>query len=547
MNSFEPPLTDAGYLFTRSNEEPTDTPEVEAKLAPDYDFHGFSKEGEEDEVNEGKDYDEDDELMYGDLKGTNETMGEPIPANQTTASKPKLVNATGLVENSLSTAVGNSTNVMKTSESSGNLDPVSNDGHPNTTSNAQVLSSEQIPGIPSTSKDVDKNLGNVHADISDNSDLSVHGNFGQTLGDKDSASHRLSKSIKQNKQASDENSVPQSAADKFKNPEPPSSENPKASYGNNEDNTEQETPTNQNQGTNLSQDTTDNEQQAAQPESSQPVKEADSGNENSQEQNGKLNKQNTEDDNPAPAEGDNGEPETNKQSGLGNSKQNNNMTPENVEGMANSEHEQIQTEPLLKDSNSDTDTNNQNSPGVQNEKDESQSEKDESQNEKNESQNEKDESQMSQDTQEQNNVNVQETSANGNSDDSNGNLNPDADRENADNLPGNSLSESTSEEQHEPTELPDSQNTNDGNDPQASSNSLQPSAGSPIAVSGKPEFITAEQEEPQSENTQAWTGDSTDENDGISQEGDQGNVCFYHTRVLAIPHSVRWTDSPQLR
>ena len=531
MNPFEPPITDPAYLFTRSNEGPTDTPEVEAKLAPDYDFHGFSKEGEDDEVNEGKDYDEDDELLYGDLKGTNETMGEPISTNQTTATEPKLVNATGHADNSQSTTVGNSANVVKTSESTGNLSPVSNDGHPNTTSNAQVLSSEQIPGSTSTSNNVDKNLGNVGTDISNKTDLSVHENFGETPGSKDSASNRLSKNIKQNKQTSDESSVPQSAENKFKNPEPPSSENSKALDGNNVDNR-------------LSEDNTDNEQHAVpvfqnseQSENSQSVKEANGDNENNQEQDSNLNKQSTEDDNPAPAGGDNSEPETNKQSDSENSNHDDNMTPGNVQEMANSENEKIQTKAPSKDSNSDTDTNYQNSAGAQNEKDESQ--------------NEKDESQMSQDTHEQNNVNLQEeTSADSNSDDGNGNLNPDANRENPDNLPENTLSESTNEEQQEPTELPESQN-DDANDQQTSSNSLQPSTNSPIAVTGKPEFITAKQEESQSENTQAWAGESTEENDGISQEGDQGKsiqaICFYHTRVLASPYSVRWKDPSQLR
>ena len=493
VNLFEPQITDANYLFTRSNEEPSNTPEeVDAKLQTDYDFHGFDKEDKEEEDNEAKELDEDEELLYGDLKGTNETMGESIPTNHTTASKPKLVNVSRHADNLESTTAENSAHVEK-SNSLGSLH--SSDNHPNTTWNPKVLSS--------TSKNVDKNLGNFNKGISDNS--IVLGGFGETPKEKDSTTNILSENIKQNNQAGYENSVEQSAGDKFRNPEQPSSVNSMAVYGNNR---QQATATNQNPGSNLSQQKTYNEHHVApvyrnsgQSQSSQPEKEATNDNANNQDSNLKTTKGEN-----------NGELEKpNVESGLENSNQDNNMTPGNAKGMANSETEQTQIKPLSKDGNFDANTNNQNGPGAQNEKDDSQ---------------------ISQGTQEQNNVKVrQETSADGNGDDRNGNPDPDANHENLDSQvhPENPLSENANEDQHEPT---DSQNTNDGNTPQTSSNSLEPSVDSPIAITGKPEFITAEQDEAQSENTHAWGGDSIEENGGIPQRGDQGKRIKWFVFII---------------
>lgn len=56
---------------------------MEATVDNDYDLHGLNSENEE---NDEDYHDEDDELLYGDIEGTNETMGAPISTNKSRAS-----------------------------------------------------------------------------------------------------------------------------------------------------------------------------------------------------------------------------------------------------------------------------------------------------------------------------------------------------------------------------------------------------------------------------------------------------------------------------
>lgn len=81
VNTIDKP--DESYSLPRSNEPVIKIPvrEVDAKLQSDYEFHGFSKESDD---QDDDDYvDEDDELLNGDIKGTNETMGGEILTNHT--------------------------------------------------------------------------------------------------------------------------------------------------------------------------------------------------------------------------------------------------------------------------------------------------------------------------------------------------------------------------------------------------------------------------------------------------------------------------------
>jgi hypothetical protein len=222
-------------------------------------------------------------------------------------------------------------------------------------------------------------------------------------------------------------------------------------------------------------------------------------------------------------------------------------------------NKQSQTEPLSKDGSSNIDTNNQNTQGsfaTQNEKDWSLMSNKESQTEplskdgssnidtnnqniqgRFATQNEKDGSLMSgsQDTQTQNNVNLEHDNADNTHDNSGVNLNPDL---NVNLNPGGSLkksenqvlpehthalNEGTSQEQHDPTKSTvqtSSPNSNEPNNTQSPSNSLEASTDSGLEATGKPEYITAQQDEPQSEITHAWGG--TGGIGGISQKDDEG-------------------------
>ena len=112
VNPIKQSIADTADLFQRSN-EPQNTllassgkeaktlassvPEVEANLQQDYDFHGFNKESED--KDEDDYHDEDDELLYGDIKGTNETMGGEITTNHTTQSHASSFASHGAVKN----------------------------------------------------------------------------------------------------------------------------------------------------------------------------------------------------------------------------------------------------------------------------------------------------------------------------------------------------------------------------------------------------------------------------------------------------------------
>jgi hypothetical protein len=614
--------SDTASLVTRSSEPTSNTlassdpneapnassaPEVEAKLQTDYDFHGFNKEGEDKDQDDYQDVDEDDELLYGDITGTNETMGGQVSTNHTTATNLNLVNGTKHVENS-----GHVEKTSSESESSGNSDTNPSNGQvtlntpEESNSHSEVTSSEQNHGI--TSQGADKTLGNVNVDVSGNSATNVHGNFGETPGNEASTSAGISQNVEKNNQAAQENSGEQ-------NTEPQSGQfSSQNSHPVNEDNggnTEQATPTNQgtalnqqntdqntgimsrnseqsgssqsvseangdntkqatptNQGTALNQQNTDQNtgtmfRNSEQSGSSQSVSEANGDNTNNQGQGNNLNEQGTDQLHPSPTVGNNGSSDANIQNSLENPHQGNDVT--NIHGNAdttgnsNSENKQSQTEPLSKDGSSIIDTNNQNNQGrfaTHDEKDWSLMSNKQSQTEplskdgssnidtnnqniqgRFATQNEKDGSLMSgsQDTQTQNNVNLEHDNADNTHDNSGVNLNPDL---NVNLNPGGSLkksenqvlpehthalNEGTSQEQHDPTKSTvqtSSPNSNEPNNTQSPSNSLEASTDSGLEATGKPEYITAQQDEPQSEITHAWGG--TGGIGGISQKDDEG-------------------------
>ncbi len=250
----------------------------------------------------------------------------------------------------------------------------------------------------------------------------------------------------------------------------------------NRDNKEQQTATNPQQGADINKGSTYRQQNTGpvfgnseQSESREPVSEADRDNTN-QEQGININKQQT--DRLNPTEGNNENSDTSTQSE--NPTQGNDVTSK--EGSF--ENNQVQTKPLSKGANSNLDTNNKNIQG------------------RFSTQNENDGSSISEDTL---HVNSEQDNVGTTNDNSNSGVN---DVNN--NHPENTLNEGTKQPW---------QNSNEAKNPQTSSNSLQSRPDSALEATGKPEYITAQEDKPQSEITHAWSGDT---GDATSQENDQG-------------------------
>ena len=373
VNSIDQSVADATDLFTRSNEPetplgleepPNPVAKVDAKLQTDYDFHGFDKEDEDDDddVNDKDDKndddydDEDNELLYGDIQGTNETMGEKTSSNQTTGSN--------VIDNNLT----HSSQVQETIP--GNSDT--------TPSNGQVETTPAIPPKSISSKvnneneltphNLDKNQGNINVDVGGNENIPeatpegvasepnkiqensnedrVENPVGQSTGfEQSSNENNPSVNGGNNEQSLSTNQPQDTGLNKanneketntgplFRNPQQSSSENTLPGEENNGENNNEAFATNQEGGSDLNSGNNERSQDTGHMFSNPDESSSENNGDNIKNQGEDLNKQDTDSSLTIPSQENNNEQGVGIQTGLGNTIQgtdvSGNFNPEN--------------------------------------------------------------------------------------------------------------------------------------------------------------------------------------------------------------------------
>ena len=486
VNPIKQSIADTADLFQRSNEPQnsllassgkeaktlaSSVPEVEANLQQDYDFHGFNKESED--KDEDDYHDEDDELLYGDIKGTNETMGGEITTNHTTQSHASSFDSHGAVKNP---GVVNE-NVPGNSGVHGNFNqiPESEPGMPSEGSTSQDNSGVQSTGHKFSNSEHSSRENGQHVN-EDNRDST-----GQQTDSQQGVDVNEPNTDRQ-----------QNTGPVFRNSEHSSRENGQHVNEDNRDSTGQQTDSQQ--GVDVNEPNTDRQQNTGpvfrnseQSESSQPVATNVNENNTNQGEGSNLNERadRTEENN------ENSMIQTSSE----NPTQGNNVPSiqvnEDTAGQTNSENEQSQVLPT--EENSNVNINNQNTEGSYN--------------------NEKDYSSLTE-THTQRNVNLDN------------NPNPDGNLIHQ-TLPENVPNEGVKQEEHDSVEStiqPHIENSNQDNNLQTISNFKQ-RPDSPLEVTGIPEYITTQQDKQQSRTTHAWGGDTV-RNNGRSEENNQGKCSL---------------------